>query len=357
MGRLPSPQNHLANAAHCLGIRGNHAKRTEVVQDIFGGDGFAANAGFSKGHIFGNAAIQVVTHHQHIQVFFQGVGGVGPGGIGGRGQHVGFAANLDDVRRVATARPFGVISVNGAILEGIDGGFHKPRFIQGVGVDRHLHIVLVGDAQAGVDGSRSSPPVFVQFQAQRPGLHLFNQSGWLSAVAFTQKTKVEGEGFHRLQHTVNVPGTWGAGGCISPCGRAGAAANHGGHTGCDRSFDLLGTNEVDVGINAACSENHPFPRDRLGAGADRDIDIVLNVGITCFADFGDAPVFDANIRLDNAPPIQNQGIGDDGIHRSFSAGDGGLGHAIANRFAAAELHLVAVGGEVLLYLDQQFSVG
>ena len=38
-------------------------------------------------------------------------------------------------------------------------------------------------------------------------------------------------------------------------------------------------------------------------------------------------------------------------------GAGGLAHAVADHLAAAELHLVAVDGEVALDLDQQLRVG
>ena len=38
-------------------------------------------------------------------------------------------------------------------------------------------------------------------------------------------------------------------------------------------------------------------------------------------------------------------------------GDLALAHAVANDLAAAELHLLAIGGEVLLDLDEEFGVG
>ena len=38
-------------------------------------------------------------------------------------------------------------------------------------------------------------------------------------------------------------------------------------------------------------------------------------------------------------------------------GDLALAHAVADHLAAAELHLLAVGGEVLLDLDDQIGVG
>jgi hypothetical protein len=79
---------------------------------------------------------------------------------------------------------------------------------------------------------------------------------------------------------------------------------------------------VNVGVNAACGEDHAFARDRLGAGANDDIDIVLNVGIARFANFDDAALFNAHVGFDDAPPVQNQGVGNYGVHGPIGAGNG-----------------------------------
>ena len=76
---------------------------------------------------------------------------------------------------MAAAGTFGVVGVDGAALEGAQGGFDEAGFIQGVGVNRHLHIVLIGHAQAVVDGRRGGAPVFVQFQPNGAGLDLLDQ--------------------------------------------------------------------------------------------------------------------------------------------------------------------------------------
>ena len=57
-----------------------------------------------------------------------------------RRQHVGFAADLDNVRRMAAARPFGMEGVNRPSLEGLNCIFDKPGFVQRVGMDGDLHI-------------------------------------------------------------------------------------------------------------------------------------------------------------------------------------------------------------------------
>ena len=52
----------------------------------------------------------------------------------------------------------------------------KVGFVQGVGVNRDLDVVFVGDAQAAIDRGGSGAPVFVQFQADRAGQDLFGQT-------------------------------------------------------------------------------------------------------------------------------------------------------------------------------------
>ena len=258
---------------------------------------------------------------------------------------------------MAAPRPFGVISVDGSALEGGDGVLHKARFVQRIGVDGHLHVIVFRHAEAGIDRRWGGAPVFVQLQTYSPRFHLLPQAGLQGAVALTHKAKVEGEGIDRLIHPPDVPGTGGTGGGVGARGGSGAAANHGGHPRGNGGLNLLGADEVNVGINAARREDHPFPGDRLGAGANDDVYIVLNVGIARFANFDDAALFNAHIGFDDAPPVQNQGVGNHGVHRPIGAGNGGLAHAVADHLAAAKLDLIPIGCEVLLYLNDQVCVG
>ena len=71
----------------------------------------------------------------------------------------------------------------------------------------------------------------------------------------------------------------------------------------------------------------------------------------------DAAVLQADIGFDDAPMVDDQRIGDDGIDRAFGAANLALAHAVADHLAAAEFYLLAIGGEVLLDLDDEFGVG
>src|SRR5208282_744018 len=97
----------------------------EIVQDVLGGDGFLADAAFREGNVFRDRAVEVMADHEHVEMLIQRVRGVGARRVGGAGQHVGQAGNLDDVRRVAATGALGVEGVDGAALEGGDGVFHK----------------------------------------------------------------------------------------------------------------------------------------------------------------------------------------------------------------------------------------
>ena len=55
--------------------------------------------------------------------------------------------------------------------------------------------------------------------------------------------------------------------------------------------------------------------------------------------------------------VDDQRVGDDGVDRAAGAGHLALAHAVADHLAAAELHLLAIDGEILLDLDEQLGVG
>ena len=143
VGGLEGAGDHLTHAAHGLGVAGDDREGAEVVKDVFGGDRFAADPRLGEGHILGNLGIEVVAHHQHVEVLLERVAGVGPGGVGAAGQHICFAADFDDVWRMAATGPFGVEGVDRAAFDRRDRVLHKASFIERVGVDAHLYIHAV----------------------------------------------------------------------------------------------------------------------------------------------------------------------------------------------------------------------
>ena len=68
MRGLPGAHDDFAHAAHGLRVGRDHAERAEVVQNVFGGDGLATNARLGERDVLGDAGVEVVAHHQHVEV-------------------------------------------------------------------------------------------------------------------------------------------------------------------------------------------------------------------------------------------------------------------------------------------------
>ena len=195
----------------------------------------------------------------------------------------------------------------------------------------------------------------MQLEPHGAGAHLLFQGLCEAGVALAEEAQVHGQGVGGLQHTVDVPGPRGAGGGIGAGGGAGAAAEHGGDPGHQGLFHLLGADEMDVGVDGAGGDDAPLAGDGLGARANDDVHPGLHVRVAGLADPGDAPVLDADVGLDDAPVVQDQGVGDDQIGHVGAAALA-LAHAVADHLAAAELDLVPVDGTVRLDLDPELRV-
>src|SRR4029077_9818020 len=92
-------------------------------------------------------------------------------------------------------------------------------------------------------------------------------------------------------------------------------------------------------------------------GPDHDGDAGLNIGIAGLAYPSDHAFLDRDVGFYDAPVVHDQRIGDDGIGGALPVGDLRLPHAVADHLAAAEFHLLAIGGEILLDLDDEIGVG
>ena len=114
---------------------------------------------------------------------------------------------------------------------------------------------------------------------------------------------------------------------------------------------------MDVAVDAAGGDYFPLAGDHLGARADDYVDPGLDVGVAGLADGVDAPAADADIGLDDAPVVEDDRVGDDGIDGALGAGTLRLPHAVADHLAAAELYFLAVNRAVGLDLDHELGVG
>src|SRR5690606_2110554 len=132
--------------------------------------------------------------------------------VGGGGDDVVEPADLDDVGSVAAAGALGVVGVDGAVPEGGNGVLDKAALVEGVGVDHHLHVEGIGDAQAVVDGGGGGAPVLVQLQAGGAGEdHLLERRGNRS-IALAGEREVHRKAVEALDHAPDVPGARAGGG-------------------------------------------------------------------------------------------------------------------------------------------------
>jgi hypothetical protein len=137
--------------------------------------------------------------------------------------------------------------------------------------------------------------------------------------------------------------------------RAAATAEHAGDAAHQCLLDLLGRDEMDMGVHAAGREQQPLAGDDLRGDAHNHARSHPghDVGIPGFADSGEEAVFDANVGFVDAGVIHDERIGDDTIQSVLRAHARGLAHAFANDLAAAELALVAVMSVVALDLQPE----
>jgi hypothetical protein len=194
------------------------------------------------------------------------------------------ARDLDDVGRVAAAGALGVEGVDGAALERLDGVLDEAGFVQRVGVDHHLDVVIVGDRQAAVDRRRRRAPVLVQLERAGAGLDLLDQRRGLRGVALAGEAEVHRESVGRLDHARDVPRAGRAGGGEGAGRRAGAAAQHRGDADISASSICCGQMKWMWVSKPPAVRILPSPAITSVPRADDDGDAGLDVRIAGLAD-------------------------------------------------------------------------
>ena len=226
---------------------------------------------------------------------------------------MGLAADLDDIRRVATAGPFGVKGMDDTLFHRRDGVLDKAAFIQRVGMDHHLHIHRISNAETIVDGRRGGAPILMKFQGTCTAQYLFFKSCWQGSIALAGKGQVHRKRICRLQHPADMPRP-GRDGCGQSAMRGpGAAAKHGGQAGMQGIINLLRADKMNMAVKAACCQDMPFTGNGLGPGADDNINAGLGIGIASLAYAADDTVLQPDIRLEDARHIHHQRVGNNRI--------------------------------------------
>ena len=129
--------------------------------------------------------------------------------------------------------------------------------------------------------------------------------------------------------------------------------------GGERLVDLRGRQEVHVQRRSPPAVRIlPSPEITSVRRADDEVgvDAVGDVGVAGAAERDDPAVADADVGPDDAPVVEDDRVGDDGVSAPSARVVRALGHRLADRLAAAEDRLLAAEGEVLLDLDPQVGV-
>jgi hypothetical protein len=255
-----------------------------------------------------------------------------------------------------------MIGVNRAALHCAQGILDEARFIERVGMNGDLDIEFIRHAEAGVDRRRRGAPIFVQLQADGAGADLLAQRLGAGGVSLAEEAEIHRIFLRRFQHPVQVPGPRRAGRRVRAGGWSGAAADHGGDAAGNRLGDLLRANEMNVAVDSTGGEDAPLPGDHFRGRTDDHGDAVLKERISRVAQAGDAPVFDADIGFDDSRDgVDDERVGDDEVKRLVGQGQGRLPHAVADDFATAEFHLIAVAAvfrnQVAFHFDPQIGIG
>ena len=222
--------------------------------------------------------------------------------------------------------PFRVEGVDRAALEGGDRVLDEAGLVQRVGVDHHLHVVArrrpTGSSRwrAGV-----VPQSSCSFSAQAPARTISSSAPGSEALPLPAKPRFIGKASAAsiIRARCQGPGVQVV--AKVPVRRAGAAAEHRGDAAHQRLLDLLRADEVDVAVEAAGGEDLALAGDHLGAGADDDVDARLHVRIAGLAELEDAPADDADVAFDDAPVVEDHGVGDDGVDRAVGVRRPGSG--------------------------------
>ena len=107
----------------------------------------------------------------------------------------GFGARNRWSSPMTAASALGVIGMNGATFERVECAFNKARFVEGIGVNCHLHIEFIGHAETGINGRGRGAPVLVKFQSNGTSTHLFAQWFGRRTIALAEKSQIDRKSF------------------------------------------------------------------------------------------------------------------------------------------------------------------
>eukprot|EP01133_Synstelium_polycarpum_P025426 gene25427-biopygen21942 len=300
-----------------------------------------------------------MTHDEHVEVLGNRVDGMRQRRIGRCRKNVRLTCRHDDVRCVPAAGAFRMEHVDPASGDRIQSVLYVTGFVEAVGVQRYLKAELVGCAQSGVDRGRSGTPVLVNLESACARESFLAHGLMADGAALAEKKDVERDVVEGAVHHRQRPGAGRDGGCLASFGWARSAARHGRRTSGECFHHLDFTEEVHVSVDRTRGEDLSLTGDHVGARPDEQLGVhaIHDVGVTGLADRNDASVANSDVCPDDSPVIENHRVGDDDVESALVASGQALAHRLADALTAAEDHLVAGRGVVVLDLDPQICVG
>src|SRR5437016_4354463 len=97
------------------------------------------------------------------------------------------SAGLDDVGGVSASGPLGVVGMDRSSAKSGERVFDEARFVQGVGMNGDLDVVLLGDREAAIDRAGCRSPVLVQLEAHAARHDLLVEGLGQARVALAEK--------------------------------------------------------------------------------------------------------------------------------------------------------------------------
>src|SRR5262245_65390280 len=116
---------------------------------------------------------------------------------------------------------------------------------------------------------------------------------------------------------------------------------------------------MDMRLDTSCRHNATFRGNSFGPrpSLHPPRHVRHQIGIACLSDPNDTPVLDPDIRLDDAPIIENDSVRHDRIESAArTGGPSRLPHPVPQHLASAENGFIPVRREVFFNFDEQLCV-
>ncbi len=215
---------------------------------------------------------------------------------------------------MSAAAAFDVEGVDRASIEDAEGVGDRQALVEAVGVQRDLHVVLLGDAQRGVERASVRAGVLVHLEpADAALLQRLEQRGVDRRRAATEEADVDRPRVERGERVAQPPGGVDA----DAPHRAELLAEDRRDAGRERGLHDARRHQVHVGVDGARRGDQALAADDGGAVADDDVDAVEGVA-------GCPPGRSPLIRPSRMPidtlrmpsdRVEHQDVGDDEVAR------------------------------------------